>query len=185
VCSVARATEFTVRLRGDAGWSLEETSDQRLVVSSLDVAGASSEYNAMSGVCPTRKIRLGCVIAEVDGIRGDGHELLYLLEKALGHGGGYSVVFKQPTEFMTTVARNSKSLGLELALTEVDTFLRIQEILPQGAVMEHNRSNAREELKSFDRIIEVNGIQGSGRDLLKCIRDSEVCTMRICRLPGQ
>jgi len=182
-CSAA-TTEFTVRLRGNAGCTLEKTSDQKLVVLALAAEGAAAGHNGQTGLCSTRKIRPGCVVADVDGIRGDMHELTYLLERCARNEGCYSVVFKQPMEFCTTVVRNSRELGLELGVPRVDAFLEIRAVMPEGAVEDHNRSNTKERLKSRDRILEVNGFQGSGRELLKYMRTSESCTMRICRLPS-
>lgn len=183
VCPVARV-EFSAHFRGDAGWTLEETCDHQLVVVSLCVGGAAADYNERQGLSPTRMVRLGCVIAGVNGTRGDCNELQYLLQKSACSPDGYSVVFKQPTEFCITVVRKSRCLGLELGLTQADSFLEIRAVMPDGAVMDHNRSNSRERLKSRDRILEVNGVHGSGRELLRCIaQNTDACTMRICRLP--
>jgi len=182
----AATTEFTVCLRGHAGCTMEKTADQKLVVLALAAEGAAAGHNdGQNELCSTRKIRPGCVVVEVEGVRGDMHELVYLLDKSARKDRSYLVVFKQPMEFCTTVVRNSRELGLELGVPRVDTFLEIRAVMPQGAVQDHNRSNTKEMLKTRDRILEVNGVQGSGRELLKCIQTSASCTMRICRLPSQ
>jgi len=205
-CPVARATEFTARLHGEAGWQLEETHNGQLMVRSLgdegstmsadgEVAGrrgslmvsslAVAKHNARFASCPTRRIRVGCVIAEVNGQRGDPRELLFLLDKLAQRECGYAVVLKQPLEFSTTVIRNSKSMGLELKYREAHECLEINAVMPEGAVMEHNRGNTRERLKSHDMILEVNGVQGTAPDMLKAMQSSETCALRVCRLPQQ
>lgn len=181
-CKVVDASsELRVRLAGEAGWTFEIKSDQ-LVVAAVDEAGAAAKLNEQIGLGSDRKIRIGCIVTEVNSIRGDCHELLFLLEKASEEYGDYSVVLKQPAEFCTTIVRKqAKSYGLELGIHEVRSYLEIRAVMAEGAVMDHNCNNARESLKSDDRIVEVNGRKGSSKELLQRMQGSERCTLKICR----
>lgn len=183
VCPVRAAYEFVIPLRGHLGLNLETTTNQHLVVGCLSDTGAALDYNKRVEHDISRQIRPGCDIVEANGIRGDCHELLYVMQRTAKQNGLQLLVFKRPTEFCTTVTRNSKEFGLELALKEAgSSFLEILSVIPGGAVMDHNSNNADEKLKSHDRIVEVNGVRGDGRDILRCMQRSDTCEMRICRL---
>jgi len=185
VCPVARATDFTVGLHGEAGWRLEETRSGQLMVTALGDDGAVAKHNTRFASVLARRIRLGDIIVEVNGVRGDAREFSFLLAKLSQRECGFAVVLKHSEEFSTTVVRNSKSMGLELKFSEAHECLEIESVMPEGAVMEHNRGNTRERLKSHDMILEVNGVQGSGWELLKIIQGSETCALRVCRVPQQ
>jgi len=150
----------------------------QLVISSVDEVGAAASLNEQTGPS-SRNIRVGCIVAEVNGQRGDGHELMYLLDRAAEQHGDYTVVLKQPIEFCTTVARDSaNSYGLELRVFKRASFLEVRSAGPG-----HIGGNAKDILRSHDRIVEVNGFKGAGKKLLHHLQLSERCTLKICRLP--
>jgi hypothetical protein len=185
VCKIAIETEFVVALSsGDLGMKLELTSSRHLVVSSLGEEGAAVEHNKRVECCPQRQIRPACVVVEANGIRGDGAELLFAMGLVARRDGIQRLVFKQPTEFCTTLRRSSKELGLELSLKRGGgSCLEILSVIPGGAAMEHNSNNCDKELKRHDCIIEVNGVRGNSHELLKHLRASETCSLRVCRFP--
>lgn len=181
-CHVARAQEFTVLLQGDLGISLEHVDGQHLVVLNVKASGAVQEYNLTVQRCPARQVGRGCAVVEVNGLRGDSEELLYVFHKAKDKGDKLRLVFRWPTEFCATVNKHANRLGLVLGVPAVDAmpFLVISSVRA-GAVMNHNSTNAEVGLKSFDRIVEVNGLQGGPEELLDRIHKAETCTMRIRR----
>merc|ERR1719330_1283292 len=181
VCAARDTTEYAVKFCGALGCDLEETPNQQLLVTAIAEEGAAATYNRELGDCPARSIRPGCVVVGVNGVRGDCHALLHQFEKASRRDSPYFVVFKQPTEFCVTLSRNSRSVGLELNVKDKDSYLEIRSVLPEGAAMEHNRSNAGDQFKDRDLILEVNGVRGNCRELLRCLQASEILKVRICR----
>lgn len=180
VLSVRPAIEL---LRG-LGLNLETTTGDNLVVGSICDIGPVADHNEAVADFPLRLITAGCDIVEANGIRGDCQELLYVMQKTARRHEPHRLVFKRSTEFCTTVKRNDKEFGLELALRDGgSSFLEILSVIPGGAVMDHNTENAERELKRRDRIVEVNGVRGVGREILQCMRNSDTCQMRIFRLP--
>lgn len=183
VCPVRKDMEFAASLSGQLGLTLETTVGEFLVVGWVCEEGAGPDHNKRMERCAEKQIRPGSIVVEANGIRGDCHKLLYVIRRTAKKEGAHRLVFRQPTEFRTTVQRRSKELGLEVALKEEGgSFLEILSVLPGGAVMEHNTANEDGKLRSHDRIVEVNGVQGDGRDILKCIQSSETCDMKICRV---
>lgn len=182
-CPIRKDMEFGCMLQGQLGMNLETTIGEQLVVGWLGEEGAGPDHNKRMERCVEKQVRPGSIVVEANGIRGDCHKLLYIIRRTAKREGPHRLVFRRPTEFRTKVQRKSKELGLEVALKEEGgSFLEILSVLPGGAVMEHNTANEEEKLQSHDRIVEVNGVKGDGKELLKCIQSSETCDMRICRV---
>jgi len=182
VCPVAKDTEFAAALSGHLGLNLELIDGTHLVVAWLEPEGAAAAYNERLKACPAKQIQPGCAIIECNGLRGDAHELMYCVSKVVTNTGVHRLVFSQPIEFRATVVRNEKPLGLELGFHDKHIpFLLIWSVIPGGAVMEYNSHN-EEKVKSYDRIVEVNGFRGPSMELLEQLKVSDPCELKICRL---
>lgn len=108
---------------------------------------------------------------------------MYAFRKANGRIDTQSFVFQRPKEFRATIDKHSKKLGLLVRVPcPVTTFpfLSIRAV-GEGAVMDHNARNSDQQVKSYDRIIEVNGCQGDAAQLLACLNNADVCTLTIQR----
>lgn len=163
--------------------NLEAEDGQNLVVTAIRDTGAVWEYNKAMENRPARLVKPGCAIIEANSVRGSAHELLHVIQRTIKAGGSHRLVFRRPMEFCATVNKQSKKLGLLLGLHigERGPFLVVRGVNSDGAVKEHNNRKVEEEVKSYDRIVEVNGCQGDPKQLLDCIQKSDVCKMRIQR----
>lgn len=181
VCEIGRQTEFAVALQGPLGimWA---STEEHLFVDALSGAGAAVEHNRRMEGCGANQIRPGCVIVEINGLRGDCCELAF----AMGQGGPLRLVFRHATKFCTTMVKISGSFGLELFVPgEGHLCLEVRQVLRESSVGDddqHSSSAADEKLRSKDRIVEVNGVRGRGRDLLRRLENSEKCAVRVLRL---
>lgn len=181
-CEVAKATEFTALMSGKLGLSLEMADGVNLVVAALE-EGAVQKYNAEAAQRPGKQVVAGCAVVEVNGIRGDANELAYVIQRAGQRGSCNRLVFRRPTEFCATIDKRSSSrLGLVIDVPcEVGVSYLLVQAVEEGAVMEHNAQNAAEEVKSYDRIVAVNGCHGRPTELLVRMKSAEICTMTIQR----
>lgn len=182
VCSIAKATEFTACVVGELGLNWENADGQNLVVAGLLDDGSILQYNKAMEGCPQKLVGVGCALVEANGIRGDAHELVYVTQRTLKRKEQHRLVFRRPTEFCTTISKHSNKWGLKVGVSSRAgvSFLIVRGV-EEGAVMDHNRKNADWEVKSYDRIVEVNGCQGDPKRLLDCLQQAETCTMRILR----
>jgi hypothetical protein len=182
VCPVALEKEFRVTLHGHLGVSFVRLSENTgLFVGTVHEDGAAAKYNARVGRS-ARQIKPGCVLVEANGVRGDSRTLSAAIQDTSEHE-GVDLVFQQYVEFSTVVNKNCKPWGLDVLYQERGVaFLQIEQVAPDGAVMEHNSRQMGEKLETRDRIVEVNGVRGTCRELLSTLQTSDTCEFRVLRL---
>jgi len=183
-CAIAQEKEFRVTLQKGLGISFVRAKDREgLFVGKVDEHGAAAEYNQKMAHCPSRQIIPGCVLVEANGVRGDGQTLSAMVRRTSANEGLQTLVFLRYVSFSLVVAKNEKPWGLDVLFQERDlAFLQVEEVDPDGAVMEHNLQPQGQKLKISDRIVEVNGVRGDGLALLNTLRASDTCEFRILRL---
>lgn len=84
-----------------------------------------------------------------------------------------TLVFVHPLFLFPKLRRidGDEKLGVTLDYLDSGVSLLIKDIYRRGLIQQWNECNAENEVKPFDRIVEVNGMRGLARKLLERLQD--------------
>jgi len=95
---------------------------------------------------------------------------------------GFTLV-EGPSEFIATVIRGSELNGLAMDVDSADGFTLLVKEVKAGPILEWNRQmvNKGLDIRTHDRVVEVNGVRGDAADLMKVIKSSRKVELLVRR----
>lgn len=159
----------------------DETASVGLVLDVLDgrhvlvsdvKEGPVLSHNAKA--LPSERIGVGDFIVQVNGVEGSSMRLI----SAFRGASRLDLVVRRPWEFGVTVNIGNVLLGLELGRRVGQRSLLIMQV-KDGAIHKWNDDNPDLPVKSNDRIIAVDGHDGTGGDLSARIKKHDASPMTL------
>jgi len=146
------------------------------IVTALEDVGAVADHNlcAREGA----EIRIGDVVTEVNGVRGDAVGMVSELQTALDVEMSLTRCLSR---FNVTIRKEMWSVGMHLTYLSGSTSLVICKLL-EGPVKAWNSDNPGQEVKVNDRIEAVNGVRGVAEKLMEMVRVSDELDLHIFRV---
>merc|ERR1712079_949408 len=124
------------------------------------------------------EIRIGDVVTEVNGIRGDVTGMVSELRAALDVEISLTRSF---IRFDINIRKEMCSTGMQLTYLSGSTSLVICKIV-EGPVLAWNSLNPSQEVKVNDRIESVNGVRGTAEKLMEMVRVSDMLDLELLRV---
>lgn len=174
------ANEFTVTITRSIGEAVGLDIDHIDGVSAVVVAlknGAILNWNDNNR---DKEIKPGDRIIEVNGSRGDVQQLIAKLKTDLT----WRLSVQRPVELNVTIHKaNAPSLGLDLKYAPNSKSLLITDVA-NGPMQDWNNEHPDKVVKSFDRIVEINGARGKPQDLIQASDGKDTLEMVIAHYPN-
>mmetsp|Transcript_65144 Transcript_65144/g.183363 ORF Transcript_65144/g.183363 Transcript_65144/m.183363 type:complete len:230 (-) Transcript_65144:117-806(-) len=134
--------------------------------------GCVKEHNGTAAA--DRRVEVGDFIIAVNGQRGDAKVLLKMLKE----DARLELLFRRPIEYHVKIDSGGRSLGMTLQHAPRSISLLIAEVR-EGPVAEWTARNPSRPVRSYDRIVEVNGNRTVPAELLNEIQDSTLAVAEL------
>jgi hypothetical protein len=174
-------SEFRIVLKRESighplGFRLDTLDTVFGFVTALEEIGAVAHHNlsAREGT----EIRIGDVVTEVNGIRGDVTGMVSEMRAALDVEISLTRSF---IRFSVTIRKEMCSTGMQLTYLSGSTSLVICKLV-EGPVLAWNSANPGQLVKVNDRIDSVNGVRGTSEKLMEMVRVSDVLDLQLLRV---
>ncbi|CAL1126757.1 unnamed protein product [Cladocopium goreaui] len=169
---------FTVVLRtqehATLGLTIDSTSDKAPPMITEISEGAVAKFNKLH---PEKAIQPHDVVSAMD----DAQTILEVCEKLSGPlGDSVRLTLKRPKEVNLSLSKPG-SLGLKLDYNDTSVGAVISELVESGLVAKWNSENASDAVCVGDRIIQLNGDQMSGTDLLGRLRTENTLRLKVLK----
>eukprot|EP00927_Polykrikos_kofoidii_P016001 TRINITY_DN1717_c0_g3_i1.p1 TRINITY_DN1717_c0_g3~~TRINITY_DN1717_c0_g3_i1.p1 ORF type:complete len:255 (-),score=57.13 TRINITY_DN1717_c0_g3_i1:233-997(-) len=142
-----------------------------LCVTSID-AGPFHEWNMMRA--KAEQIWEGDRIVEINDIKNNSAAMLAAMSYILC----VKIKFRRRKEFEVRIAKCGDPLGIEIRCKKGHEGLLVISV-DDGLVSEWNAANPTRQILEKDRIVEVDGIRGDPKELLKTAKASSDLTMKV------
>jgi len=88
-----------------------------------------------------------------------------------------------PSEFVASVVKGSELDGLAMDVDSADGFTLLVKEVKAGPILTWNREMEHKglDIRTYDRVIEVNGVRGDAADLMKVIKSSRKVELLVRR----
>lgn len=175
------------RMHIDAPWGFKADFADEKTIYVCEVREGSSPVEVYNWLAPTgRRIRTGDYVVAVNGVNSasvsaDDTEVPLVADALREAMRSLTVELQvvRPHLFTCKVPRHGQNLGLDLNFSHKSNSLVIVKVY-EGAVLKHVP-----QVQSGDRILSVDGVEGSPEVLLKQIRaSSDEVTLRLSRVPN-
>jgi len=150
---------------GNLGIKYDLTDEKVVTVMSVEL-GAVHAYNRTTSRC--LQIQPWDQIIEVNGSSGDGAELL----QHAHCDNPLRMVLHRPSKKAIRLSKSEGTLGIDVMVRTASSFLLVTKV-GHGAVENWNRNNPETALKEGCRIVEMNGLSGTGEELLGALTNND------------
>eukprot|EP00929_Paragymnodinium_shiwhaense_P053941 TRINITY_DN27043_c0_g1_i1.p1 TRINITY_DN27043_c0_g1~~TRINITY_DN27043_c0_g1_i1.p1 ORF type:complete len:234 (+),score=59.90 TRINITY_DN27043_c0_g1_i1:105-806(+) len=140
--------------------------------------GPVQSYNAMA--TKDQDLRVGDLILEVNGLR----HSTQMMQKMNRGSSLLGMLVVRPALFVVCIDKNCGPLGIDIDFTEPGCCFLVRNVKSEGLIHEWNAANQGYQVKSGDRIMKVNGREGSPKELLRYYEEAtNLVELTVARKP--